>query len=289
MTFSLLAKIHLKSDIQEMISFFYGHKELRRLCPFQSKGEGRVGSPGRKEVWEGRESPGQSVNSPGQQPPIRPTGHGSPASNTLAATDGLCPTCRAQGLICRDMRLASHWEPVLLFHSRKSLDLINDSSSSPSDLSLVRLLCMSCTKSSNVESHTAKRAAHMCSWQLWRSRHSRRLSSSMPFTLDHTRGPFLLLLITRFLSFATGSWKQLLSTSKTHHCIKFLPALSLNSAIILKTILGWVGNAMVLNGLPWKRTEIILSFLRLHPSTAFQTLLLTMMATPFLLRDSCPQ
>ena len=36
-------------------------------------------------------------------------------------------------------------------------------------------------------------------------------------------------------------------------------------------------------------TKIILSFLRLHLSTAFQTLLLTMMATPFLLRDSCPQ
>ena len=29
---------------------------------------------------------------------------------------------------------------------------------------------------------------------------------------------------------------------------------------------------MILNGLPWKRTEIILSFLRLHPSTSFQTL-----------------
>ena len=29
---------------------------------------------------------------------------------------------------------------------------------------------------------------------------------------------------------------------------------------------------MILNGMPWKRTEIILSFLRLHPSTAFQTL-----------------
>src|SRR5574337_434129 len=42
----------------------------------------------------------------------------------------------------------------------------------------------------------------------------------------------------------------------------------------------------ILNGLPWKQTDIILSFLRLHPSTAFQTLLLTMMATPFLLRDS---
>ena len=26
---------------------------------------------------------------------------------------------------------------------------------------------------------------------------------------------------------------------------------------------------MILNGLPWKRTEIILPFLRLHPSTAF--------------------
>ena len=36
-------------------------------------------------------------------------------------------------------------------------------------------------------------------------------------------------------------------------------------------------------------TEIILSFLRLHPSTAVQTLLSTVMATPFLLRDSCPQ
>ena len=32
-----------------------------------------------------------------------------------------------------------------------------------------------------------------------------------------------------------------------------------------------------------------LSFLRLHPSTAFQTLLLSMRATPFLLRGSCPQ
>ena len=35
--------------------------------------------------------------------------------------------------------------------------------------------------------------------------------------------------------------------------------------------------------------EIILLFLRLHPSTASQTLLLTMMATPFLLRDFCLQ
>ena len=35
--------------------------------------------------------------------------------------------------------------------------------------------------------------------------------------------------------------------------------------------------------------EIILCFLRLHPSTAFWTLLLIMRATPFLVRDSCPE
>ena len=29
---------------------------------------------------------------------------------------------------------------------------------------------------------------------------------------------------------------------------------------------------MILNGLPWKQTEIILSFLRLHASTAFWNL-----------------
>ena len=28
---------------------------------------------------------------------------------------------------------------------------------------------------------------------------------------------------------------------------------------------------MIFNGLPWKQTEIIISFLRLHPNTAFQT------------------
>ena len=36
----------------------------------------------------------------------------------------------------------------------------------------------------------------------------------------------------------------------------------------------WSGHRLgllLLNGLPWKRTEIILSFLRLHPSTAFDS------------------
>ena len=45
---------------------------------------------------------------------------------------------------------------------------------------------------------------------------------------------------------------------------------------------------VIRNVLPWKQMEIILLFLSRHPSTAFQTLLLTMMATPFRLRDSCP-
>ena len=30
-----------------------------------------------------------------------------------------------------------------------------------------------------------------------------------------------------------------------------------------------LGFTAILNGLPWKQTEVILSFLRLHPSTAF--------------------
>ena len=34
--------------------------------------------------------------------------------------------------------------------------------------------------------------------------------------------------------------------------------------------IAWI--TVILNELPWKETEIILSFLRLHPSTAFQTL-----------------
>ena len=49
----------------------------------------------------------------------------------------------------------------------------------------------------------------------------------------------------------------------------------------------WI--TMILNGLPLKQTEVIVLFLRLHPGTAFWTVQLTMIAIPFLLRDSCPQ
>ena len=61
----------------------------------------------------------------------------------------------------------------------------------------------------------------------------------------------------------------------------------------------WLGIDLDYCGIEWFALEtnrdlsvifffLILSFLRLHPSTAFQTLLLTMRAIPFLLRDSCP-
>ena len=49
----------------------------------------------------------------------------------------------------------------------------------------------------------------------------------------------------------------------------------------------WV--IVILNGLPWKQATIILSFLRLNPSTVFQTLLLIMKATPSLLWDFLPR
>ena len=46
---------------------------------------------------------------------------------------------------------------------------------------------------------------------------------------------------------------------------------------------------VILNGLPWKRTKVIMFFFEVHPSTAFQTLVLTMQTILFLLRDSYTQ
>ena len=53
-----------------------------------------------------------------------------------------------------------------------------------------------------------------------------------------------------------------------------------HSASSLLLVGAYTYMTMILNGLPWKWTEIVLSFLRLHPSTEFQSLLLTMMVTP---------
>ena len=47
--------------------------------------------------------------------------------------------------------------------------------------------------------------------------------------------------------------------------------------------------ALVIANSLFQQNKIVLSFLRLHRSTACWTLLLTMRATPFLLRDSWPQ
>ena len=59
------------------------------------------------------------------------------------------------------------------------------------------------------------------------------------------------------------------------------------SSALMVGLQTWI--TVTLNCLPQKRTEIILSFLRLYLSTAFCILLLIMRATPFLLRDSCSQ
>ena len=44
------------------------------------------------------------------------------------------------------------------------------------------------------------------------------------------------------------------------------------SASSALTVAAQIWFTLLLNGLPWKRTELILLFLRLHPSTAFRTL-----------------
>ena len=58
-----------------------------------------------------------------------------------------------------------------------------------------------------------------------------------------------------------------------------------NTCICITELLCCTPESMMLNGLTWKWTEIILSFLTLHPSTVFWTLLLIMRATPFLFQD----
>ena len=45
------------------------------------------------------------------------------------------------------------------------------------------------------------------------------------------------------------------------------------SSVLLVGAQAWI--TLILNGLLWKRTVIILQFLRLHPSSAFRTLWLT--------------
>ena len=85
--------------------------------------------------------------------------------------------------------------------------------------------------------------------------------------------------LKKMTSFLDASSRRSCRSSENH-------STSASSALLVGAYT-WI--TVILNGLLWKWTEITLSFLRLHPSAAFQTLLLTMMATLFLLRDSCPQ
>ena len=100
----------------------------------------------------------------------------------------------------------------------------------------------------------------------------------------------LLLQVSRLSTFAFHSPMKrtsFLGISSRRSCRSSQNHSTSASSVLLVEAETWI--TVILNGLPWKLTEIILSFLRLHPSTAFQTLLLTIMATPFLLRNSCPQ
>ena len=72
--------------------------------------------------------------------------------------------------------------------------------------------------------------------------------------------------------------------------LKGLVGLHRTIQLQLLQVTGW-GIGLDYRDIEWfaLETEIVLSFLILHPSTAFQTLLLTMIATPFLLRDFSPK
>ena len=62
-----------------------------------------------------------------------------------------------------------------------------------------------------------------------------------------------------FLFFFGCQFQKILQVSQNHPT-------SASSALLVGAQT-WI--TVILNGLPWKRTKIILSFLRLHPSTAF--------------------
>ena len=103
----------------------------------------------------------------------------------------------------------------------------------------------------------------------------------------------LLELLVSFISFfiynlegwdGVGTGGEVLD--RGHICILMVDSTSASSALLVGTST-WI--TVIFNGLPWKGAEILLSFLKLHSSTAFWTLLLTMIAIPFLLRYSCPQ
>ena len=115
----------------------------------------------------------------------------------------------------------------------------------------------------------------------------------------------------RYLLCRVFSWQNSVSLSLLHFVFQgqtfLLLQVSLDFLLLHSNLLWWKGHlflvlvlglvdlhrtirfqlwiTVILNGLPWKWTRILLSFLRLHPSTAFWTLSLTVKATSFLLRS----
>ena len=68
--------------------------------------------------------------------------------------------------------------------------------------------------------------------------------------------------IMKRTSFLAVSSKRSCRSSQNH-------SISASSVLLVGAQI-WI--TVILNGLPWKQTEMILLFLRLHPSTAFWTL-----------------
>ena len=93
---------------------------------------------------------------------------------------------------------------------------------------------------------------------------------NLPLTLGISSLPIFVLPSLRMKR------TSFFGVSSRKSCSSFLSCSSSTSSALMVGAQTWI--TVMLNGLPQKRTEIILSFLRLHPSTAFWTLLQTMMA-----------
>ena len=90
------------------------------------------------------------------------------------------------------------------------------------------------------------------------------VSTLFPSICHEVMGLDAMILVFWMLSFKT-TFSTLLFHFHQNHSIS-------SSSALLIGAYTWL--TVLFNGLPWKRTEIILSFLRLHPLTAFWTLLL---------------
>ena len=90
---------------------------------------------------------------------------------------------------------------------------------------------------------------------------------------------FKLLMWKAHLLFFFGANPRTSCRSSWNHSTSYVSSLVFGA---------WIWISVILNGLPWKQAEMILSLLKLYPSNAFQILLFTTRATPLLLMDPSP-